>query len=447
MDDKIYLKGQSNEEKKLSKKGYKARRGLIAIIAILILLVTGCSQGADSTNVASAEETGIAVSNGSGETTSESETVSIVLGETPVIEGSTEGIDVKEGHISITKGGVYALSGTWEDGQITLEAKDEIFTLILNGVTIKSSNGPAILSLDAEMTNIILMEGTVNTLTDGGQVEDYEAPLFSCDDMTIEGTGTLVINGTYQEGIESNDILTINGGNIEIIAEDDALNAGDGIIINGGTILAKSGGDGIDSNGDLTINGGSITVFAGNNANGPVDIRDGGYKYIINGGDVFATGGTMTIQISNESTQKSAWIYGTFNSGDTVELKNSNGDVIANQTLLSSASCIYVSNSSLEDGQTYTIYQNDTELGSFDMSGISASYGNAGGRRGGGQGQRPENGMPMNNDQNGAEPFAPGGEMGNPPEGNPPMGSPTENPPTGEAPTDMPSNSTENQSN
>ena len=100
------------------------------------------------------------------------------------------------------------------------------------------------------------------------------------------------------EGLEAAE-LYIASGTVVIHAEDDCLNAANSDLtgydfvldISGGTlVMDTTAGDGIDSNGTLTISGGSVTVWTGNTAdNQPLD-ADGTIS--ITGGTVLAAGGS-----------------------------------------------------------------------------------------------------------------------------------------------------------
>ena len=100
------------------------------------------------------------------------------------------------------------------------------------------------------------------------------------------------------EGLEAAE-LYIASGTVVIHAEDDCLNAANSDLtgydfvldISGGTlVMDTTSGDGVDSNGTLTISGGSVTVWTGNAAdNQPLD-ADGTIS--ITGGTVLAAGGS-----------------------------------------------------------------------------------------------------------------------------------------------------------
>ena len=108
------------------------------------------------------------------------------------------------------------------------------------------------------------------------------------------------------EGLEAAELYIVSG-TVVIHAEDDCLNAANSDLtgydfvldISGGTlVMDTTSGDGIDSNGTLTISGGSVTVWTGNTAdNQPLD-ADGTIS--ITGGTVLAAGGSagMGIKLS-----------------------------------------------------------------------------------------------------------------------------------------------------
>lgn len=196
--------------------------------------------------------------------------------------------------ITINKAGDYVLQGQSENGQVIINAPDEEVNITLKNLDLSSTTTSAITVIDADKVNIIL-EGET-TLSDTEQNTDtYQAPLFIDEVEThILGDGILNLNGNYQEGLESNNDLYIDGGTLNINAVDDGINAGDLLSINDGIINIDSNGDGLDSNGDLEITGGEIYISAGNNGNGPIDYGEG-YSFTLTGGTVIATGGSMGV--------------------------------------------------------------------------------------------------------------------------------------------------------
>ena len=72
----------------------------------------------------------------------------------------------------------------------------------------------------ADKTVIWLADGSDNSLTDGSEWEDEDlnAALYSADDLSIAGTGSLSVSANYADGITSKDGLIIAGGDITVDA-------------------------------------------------------------------------------------------------------------------------------------------------------------------------------------------------------------------------------------
>lgn len=213
----------------------------------------------------------------------------------------------------ISSGGTYTFSGALDD-KISVDTAEDV-TIILDNVTIKSSDGAGIKCKEGSNVTIKLI-GT-NAIT----ADNENDGINSEGDLTITGDGSLTINAaddgihadgmltvengtlniTAHEGLEATHVK-IDGGNITIKATDDAINAGAKsdkysvkIEINGGNITIDMGQgdtDAIDSNGDLIINGGTINITA----QSPFDFDGTGQ---LNGGTVTVNGQTIT-ELTNQ---------------------------------------------------------------------------------------------------------------------------------------------------
>ena len=205
------------------------------------------------------------------------------------------GVSRADGIVKITSGGIYTLQGQLTEGQIEVDAKANV-TLILNGISISCSDGAAINITNSQHTHIYLAEGSENIVTSGEEVEissneEIEADgaaIYSRDDLSFSGSGSLTVNGyinnavattdnlvilsgnitanRVNNGLKGKDSVTILNGNINLLSGNDGIKANNeevGVInITDGNITVKSYGDGISAERDLSISGGEINIDA-----------------------------------------------------------------------------------------------------------------------------------------------------------------------------------------
>lgn len=145
-----------------------------------------------------------------------------------------------------------------------------------------------------------------------------------CDgDVTInDGTIYVKTTGNNGEGIESKDILTVNGGNITVRAKDDAINSSSNMYIKGGVIdVISTGNDGLDANGNIYIEGGVIMAFGAGAPECGIDANEEqGYTVYITGGTLLAVGGNNSYPQKSGSTQPYVTTSGTITGGSTVSI-------------------------------------------------------------------------------------------------------------------------------
>ena len=146
-------------------------------------------------------------------------------------------------------------------------------------------------------------------------------------------TGGIVINGgtinaksTNHEAIESKSTLDITGGYVYAEAGDDAINSASDFTITGGYVMGNSSGnDGLDANGNFYIKGGCVFDVASRSPEVGIDANtEGGYKLYITGGNVVAIGGlesgSSTTGVTTKSTSYSKGSWYTLSSGSTAVL-------------------------------------------------------------------------------------------------------------------------------
>jgi len=263
--------------------------------------------------------------------------------------------------LTISEAGVYVLSGSLSDGRIYVNTpKTDKVQLVLAGVNIACSDGPAIWVAQTDKIFLTLVQGSENVVTDSAAytlAEGEDEPngaIYSKEDMTVNGSGSLTVNGRYCHGIISKDELTITGGDITVTAVSDGIRGKDSVAICGGTIVISSGGDGIKSNntdktgvGWVSIDGGElqITTEAGDGiqADTVLQITDGTIRIVTGGGSANAAqqGGngfgwnynTQTQEgASNNSAKGLKGGTAVFITGGTIDVDSLDDSIHANGT-------------------------------------------------------------------------------------------------------------------
>lgn len=212
--------------------------------------------------------------------------------ETNETENAASGVYISGNIITITKEGTYVLSGALSEGQIVVDADSAKVQLVLDNADITCASSAAIYVKNADKAFITLAEGSENILMNTAEYEaiddnNIDAVIFSKDDLTLNGKGTLTINSEYGHGIVSKDDLKLVGGTYNITAENHALSGKDSVRIADGTYNLTSGKDGIhsenaddDEKGFVYIASGDFTIEStgdGIDASYVVQIDDGDF--------------------------------------------------------------------------------------------------------------------------------------------------------------------------
>ena len=171
-------------------------------------------------------------------------------------------------NITITKEGVYVISGSATDASIIIEAGDnDKVQLVFNGATISNSSAPAVYVKNADKVFVTTVEGTTTELTVSGTFTadgdtNTDAVIFSKDDLVLNGLGTLTINSS-DNGISGKDDIKITGGTINITSTSDAIEANESIAIADGTITIKSSKDALHAENDEDNATGYVYICGG----------------------------------------------------------------------------------------------------------------------------------------------------------------------------------------
>ncbi len=253
-----------------------------AILIILAMLANlfGCEQsspdiGEDTT--ASASESVPTQSSGDMFTDRDSRTdydegdaVKIELSGSSA-SASSNSVKISGSTVTITEEAVYVISGTLDDGMLIVDAPDTAkLQIVLNSVSITSKTSAALYIKEADKVFVTLVGESSLSSGDGYSAIDdsnIDAAVFSKQDLTLNGDGTLSVSSPAGHGIVSKDDLVFTGGTYYISAASHAIDANDSVRIKSASITADAGKDGIHaennddaSKGFVYFESGSLTI-------------------------------------------------------------------------------------------------------------------------------------------------------------------------------------------
>ncbi|MEE3334543.1 MAG: carbohydrate-binding domain-containing protein [Ruminococcus sp.] len=313
-----------------------------AIIAAALIIVTAASCTAQNTEQPAATQTTAAASEKSSDAENTALTKSDNSADTSGLSKANVFTDrdlsqtadltnakkytVESGKdISITSEGVYVLSGNAENVTVTVDAGNEAkVQLVLDGLTVTNTDSPVIYVKSADKVFVTTASGKTNSLSVTGSFTsdgdtNTDAVIFSKDDLTLNGKGTLKINSTAN-GITGKDDLKLTGGTLDITSSADSVEANDSIAVAGGEITLNSQKDGLHAENDedntvgyIYICGGSLNINAVSDAiqgTTTVQVDDGKLNITaaegVEGTYVKLNGGTINISASDDGINASA---------------------------------------------------------------------------------------------------------------------------------------------
>ena len=251
---------------------------IIPLLIALSIGITGCGNNSSS-SIENGSTAYVELPSGIAEITdkdkltsyAESEAINITFS-TNGVECSNKSVKISGSVATITEKGTYVVSGKTENGQLLVNiSKDEDVHIILKGADITCKSSAPIYIKSADKAIITLYEGTDNSLTDttnfaysDSAAKEPNATLFCKDSLTINGSGSLKINGRFNNGIQTKDHLKILGGDIAVNCTNDAIKGKDSVTIAGGNLELTAGGDGITSSNADVEGTGYVNILAGN---------------------------------------------------------------------------------------------------------------------------------------------------------------------------------------
>lgn len=202
--------------------------------------------------------------------------------------------------VTITEEADYTISGSLSDGMIIVDTdKESKPRLILSNASVQSTTSAPLYIKQADKVVVTLVgenqlsAGESFTAIDENEID---GAVYSRDDLTFNGTGSLTVTAQAGHGITAKDDLVLAGGTYNIICSAHGLDANDSIRITNSTLTVAAGKDGIhaENNDDATlgfvyIESGTMDITAeGDGISGGtyVQIQDGSFNILSGGGYV-----------------------------------------------------------------------------------------------------------------------------------------------------------------
>lgn len=247
---------------------------------------------------------------------------------------------VSDAHVTILQSAdvtdeiTYTLSGTSDSGSFYMDGELKA-TIVLNGLTLTSTDSAAINIRDGKRIAVEIADGTVNILTDaasgsqkacfmvnghtefkgGGQLYiNGNAKHAFWGDEYVElkkSVGSITITSAVKDGMNINQYLEMKGGvltvsgtgddGIQVTATDDTSDEQNGqVIISGGTLkidVTATAAKGLKCDSLMTINDGTIDITTTGNGEYDSDERDcSGSSCLKTDGNAVISGGTLTLK-------------------------------------------------------------------------------------------------------------------------------------------------------
>ncbi len=211
---------------------------------------------------------------------------------------SDSSVKISGSTVTITKDATHIISGTLSNGMIIVDAPDTAkLQLVLSGADIVSKTSAPLYIKEADKVFVTLVGE--NNLTSGDSfaaIDDnnIDATVFSKQDLTFNGEGTLNISSPAGHGIVSKDDLVFTGGDYTITSASHGIQANDSVRIKSASISADTGKDGIHAEnaddsekGFVYISSGTVKIESegdGISSSSYMQIADGTFEINAGGG-------------------------------------------------------------------------------------------------------------------------------------------------------------------
>lgn len=249
--------------------------------------------------------------------------------------------EFSDGKLIIETGGTFLFSGTLENGQIYVNTNEKVH-LVFNGVKISNYVSSAVYIENSDKTIITVLNGSENNLSDAdnyvydnSEENEPDAVIYSKDDLSVNGGGTLNITANYNEGITSKNDLRIKDSEINIISVGNSIKGKDSLAVMGAKITADSQSDGLKSSNAEEDGKGFIAVESGEfNITAVSDAIQAETDLIINGGTFDIKTGNGSGDINKALSEQPGGGFGGMIDGNSNKTEESEKGLKANHIII-----------------------------------------------------------------------------------------------------------------
>ena len=244
----------------------------------------------------------------------------LLQGTTATVSG--DGVTVSGSTVEITKGGTYIVEGTASKVQLKVAAgKGDEVQIVFKNATLKNTEAPLLVDT-AKKVILTLADGTKNEVADES-TSTVKGAIYSDSDLTINGKGSLTVNGNASNAIKSKDGIRIVDATVTTTAKKHGVAANDFVNVSGATLNLSADEDGIHSDneddvllGNIYLTNTNITVNAGDdgiNASNTMLIDEGATIDVQKSEEglearlIHQVGGTVTVKSSDDGLNAKDW--------------------------------------------------------------------------------------------------------------------------------------------
>lgn len=290
------------------------KRKIFALLVATLFVFSGCSadksddgketttaadtQDSSAESVSFAEDVSDMMSDRDYEVSYDEEKSAVITLNGSSASCSSDAVEISGSTVTIKDEGTYVFTGTLDDGMIIVNADEKDKPqIVLDSVSVTSSTSAALYIYEADKV-FVTLQGE-NTLSNGGSftaIDDsnIDAAVFSKQDLTFNGSGTLNVSSPAGHGIVCKDDLVFTSGSYNITCASHGVDANDSIRLSSASITVDAGKDGLhaennddSSLGFIYVSSGSLSITAqgdGISAGNYVQIEDGSFDIVSGGG-------------------------------------------------------------------------------------------------------------------------------------------------------------------